>query len=76
MDPKKALKLLRGARGGITEWNRLRANEPDAALCVDLGCADLSGVDLRTADLRAANLSHANLSGADLSRANLTDTNV
>ena len=88
MDREEALKLLRGGRDGVKEWNARRAKEEaiPSLQASDLSGADLGGVDLdgdhvrgadlREADLRQGNLSGADLSGADLSGANLLFTNL
>jgi hypothetical protein len=79
MDRDEALRLLKGGRDGVKEWNRRReAGEPTPSL----SSADLSGADLRGADfhksllfraiLRSANLSEADLGGAVLVNADLS----
>ncbi|MBN2563568.1 MAG: pentapeptide repeat-containing protein [Phycisphaerae bacterium] len=68
MDRDVALKLLRGGKDGIKEWNRRRkAGE---------GFPDLNNANLSGADLRRTNLSGAHLNSADLSGANLNDANL
>ncbi|UCE59881.1 MAG: toll/interleukin-1 receptor domain-containing protein [Phycisphaerales bacterium] len=62
MDRDEALKLLRGGKEGIAEWN-LRRSEENEKL------PDLIGADFRHADLRRANLGNAKLGGADVSGA-------
>jgi hypothetical protein len=63
MDRDEALRLLRGGKKGVSEWNSRRAGgEPMPVL---------DGADLIRAVLRAADLSEAVLSGADLRGAEL-----
>jgi hypothetical protein len=78
MDRDEALKLLRGGRDGITEWNRWReAHEEIPHLqSVDLQDADLSSANLRGAYLTWANLGGADLRGADLTWANLREARL
>ncbi len=82
MDREEALKLLRGGREGIAEWNRRKPLESfpsleDAHLDrTDLRKGDFRHVNLRGADLVYANLFEANLSGADLSGANLSHADL
>jgi hypothetical protein len=68
MDRLEALKLLKGGRKGIDEWNGRRESDEEIP---DLIEADLRGADLRWANLNGADLAGANLSGADLSLADL-----
>jgi hypothetical protein len=88
MDREEALKLLKGGKEGIDQWNRRRWNGeeiPDllgADLAMDyLGLANLSGAGLMMANLNfailsKADLSKANLRGANLSRADLTGADL
>jgi hypothetical protein len=82
MDRDEALRLLRGGRDGVEEWNRRReeGEETPDLIHANLIRADLSNADLRGADLRGANLWGANLWGAILIHANLgadlTDYNL
>ena len=60
---------LKVLTGGISAWNRWRAEHPDQRpdLCFeDLSEEDLSYANLMAADLRGANLRGAKLIGADL----------
>jgi hypothetical protein len=66
MNRDEALKLLKGGKEGVAEWNRRRDSGEEIP---DLGGADLHEADLRTADRRGVNLSGVNLSGANLSEA-------
>jgi hypothetical protein len=73
MDRDEALRLLKGGRDGIAEWNRRRdADEP----IPHLEQADLREANLGDADLSLANLGRANLSRADLSLANINGANL
>jgi hypothetical protein len=69
MDRDEALRLLRGGREGIAEWNRRRLHGEKPA---DLSEADLRKRDLRGADLSEAPLRKSDLRGADLSEVNLS----
>src|SRR5262245_57488693 len=74
MDREESIKLLKGRREGVVEWNRRReAGEtiPDLSK-VSLRGANLVGADLGRANFRGANLVGAKLSKSDLSRADLT----
>jgi uncharacterized protein YjbI with pentapeptide repeats len=66
MDRDEAIRLLKGGRDEVREWNQRRERGEDIP--------DLSGADLRRADLRRADLSVVHLSGADLRRADLRGT--
>jgi hypothetical protein len=68
MDRDEALKLLRGGKQGIAEWNRRREASEEIP---NLGGGRLRSADLSGANLNGTNLGGANLSGADLSGANL-----
>ena len=63
MDREEAVRLLRGGRNGIREWNERRERGEDIP-------------DLRNVDLAGANLCNANLRNADLSHADLNHTNL
>jgi hypothetical protein len=92
MDREEAIKLLRGGREGVVEWNRRRESGEEipnlsgadlrgahlrgAHLRARLIGADLRGADLRGADLRRANLCEADLREADLSGAHLRGAHV
>jgi uncharacterized protein YjbI with pentapeptide repeats len=88
MDQDDALKLLRGGREGIREWNRRRKDgeAPPDLSGVDLsdvvlagamlGGVQLSNVDLHGADLNNADLQGAVLIGANLHAADLHDSRV
>jgi hypothetical protein len=65
MDREEAIKLLKGGKDGIEEWNRACASGE--------AIPDLSGADLRRADLSAADLRRANLYGADFTGAILRE---
>jgi TIR domain/Pentapeptide repeats (8 copies) len=78
MNRDEALKLLKGGREGIREWNRRRAareSVPDLSK-VDLGGADLYGADLSGGKLYGANLNEADLRRADLRAAHLNEANL
>ncbi len=69
----KALKLLKGGRSGVDEWNSLRKSgedTPDLSKA-DLSDTDLGGVNFDDIELIGCNLRGANLSYADLRRAQL-----
>jgi hypothetical protein len=53
MDRNEALKLLKGGREAIVEWNRQRKSEAQIPC---LNKAKLSGADLSGANIRGANL--------------------
>jgi uncharacterized protein YjbI with pentapeptide repeats len=83
MTEEEAVKLLRGGRDGVLEWNRRReAGEPVPRLAkaalrdAKLGGVNLAGVELQEANLYGAYLGHANLIGAHLSRAQLGSANL
>jgi uncharacterized protein YjbI with pentapeptide repeats len=73
MDRDEALRLLRGGREGVREWNRRRE---EGKAIPDLSKANLRGADLRRANLRKADLRGAILSKANLSRADLSGVNL
>ncbi len=83
MDRDEALRLLRGGKAGVGEWNQWRKSKekiPDLSR-VDLFGAYLRDVDaidahLQRANLRDANLHYANLTGADLRGADLSDADL
>jgi uncharacterized protein YjbI with pentapeptide repeats len=68
MDVDEAIRLLRGGREGIREWNNLRKA---GQAMPDLTAVDLGGARLAGAILTGAQLSNANLAGTDLSDADL-----
>ena len=78
MDRDEAIKLLKGGKEGIAEWNRRRRLDegmPDLS-GANLGGADFSGAilggtELNAAVLRGVVFSLANLTGADLIMADL-----
>jgi hypothetical protein len=75
MDRDEALKLLKGGREGIDEWNRRSEAVEEIP---DLTSADLIGAYLRNANLslaklRDVNFTVANFIGANLNGANLSD---
>jgi TIR domain/Pentapeptide repeats (8 copies) len=78
MDRDEALRLLKGGKKGIEEWNRRRVSDEAVPDLIEayLGGANLSGAVLSGAYLRGAYLMGANLSGADLSEANLGGANL
>jgi hypothetical protein len=83
MDRDEAIRLLKGGRGGIAEWNRRREGEeriPDLfgsnLVGANLSGANLSGAYLSEDTLVRANLGGANLSGADLRKAHLSEANL
>ena len=68
MNRREALKLLKGGREGIVEWNRRR----DAWEQIpDLSGADLSGANLCDANLSGASRGPSDLNSADLSHLTL-----
>jgi len=71
MDQEEALKLLRGGRDGVKEWNARR--DKDEAI-PSLQESDLSGADLRGTYLFGANLSGAYLSNIKLHEAHIWGT--
>jgi hypothetical protein len=78
MERDEALKLLKGGRDGIAEWNRRRDSGEQipnlhGAKLIE---ANLSRVRLFAADLREAKLHGAKLSGANLYGANLSGANL
>ena len=76
MDFAEAVKLLRGGREGIAEWNRRRSDgEPISPLhFANLRFADLRFAHLRYMDLRLIDLHGALLSGVDLRACKLNGT--
>ena len=92
MDHEEAIKLLRGGKLGVAEWNRRRhAREPilppvlrtyvkpanhPFELDFDFYLTGVTRVDLNWTDLHGANLRGANLSTTDLSGANLIRANL
>jgi len=68
MDQDEALRLLRGGREGIREWNRRRKDGEEVP---DLSGVDLNGAALAGAMLAGVQLSNADLHGADLNNADL-----
>ena len=78
MDRDEALRLLKGGKEGVREWNHRRwAGEAISDLIgADLHRSNLSDSNLRGAILSDSNLRGANLSDANLSGANLTDSNL
>jgi uncharacterized protein YjbI with pentapeptide repeats len=88
MNRDEAIKLLKGGREGIAEWNR-RCESRETLPSLDeldvfwatliranLIRADLRAADLRGTYLRGADLNWADLSKADLSQADLTGANL
>jgi hypothetical protein len=73
MDREEAIRLLKGGKEGIEEWDRRRKSGEDIP---DLKRADLTGANLSRADVHGADLSGANLSGAILIDADLSDANL
>jgi TIR domain/Pentapeptide repeats (8 copies) len=80
IDRHNAIRLLRGGRKGIREWNKrppiypiLEGADLNGAnfYAADLSRANLRGADLSGANFYEADLSGANLCAADLKRANL-----
>jgi uncharacterized protein YjbI with pentapeptide repeats len=63
MDQEEALKLLRGGKEGVSQWNQRRVEGEEVP--------DLQGTDLNYARLSGARLSGANLSEAGLNQAQL-----
>jgi hypothetical protein len=82
MDRDEALRLLRGGKDGIAEWNRRRqagAKIPDltqAHLEGWLHGVDLFGARLLQATLSGAELNEAGLNGANLLQADLVETDL
>ncbi|MHC4620512.1 MAG: pentapeptide repeat-containing protein [Planctomycetota bacterium] len=83
MDREEALRLLRGGKERVDEWNRRRAQHekiPPLAGAelskANLDRANLSGAFLHSADLNGANLTRANLGDAKLTGANLGGANL
>lgn len=68
MEQEEAIKLLRGGREGIREWNRRRQAGEEAP---DLSGVDLSGVAMVGAMLGGVQLSNADLHETDLNNADL-----
>ncbi|HOW19588.1 MAG TPA: pentapeptide repeat-containing protein [Phycisphaerae bacterium] len=68
MNQEEALRLLRGGREGIREWNHRRKDGEDVP---DLSGIDLSGAALAGAMLGGVQLSNADLHAADLNNADL-----
>ncbi|NQT39789.1 MAG: toll/interleukin-1 receptor domain-containing protein [Planctomycetes bacterium] len=88
MDRKEALRLLKGGKEGIAEWNR-RCEKGEGIPVLDgialdgadlwgadLGGVHLNGATLSGAELCLADLSEVHLNGADLSDANLVIANL
>ena len=73
MDREEAIRLLRGGRDGMKEWNRRRES---GEIIPSLNAADLSYTDLCWVNLSAADLSNANLVCTDLGAANLSGVNL
>jgi uncharacterized protein YjbI with pentapeptide repeats len=73
MDRDEAIKLLKGGKEGVAEWNRRRERREQIP---DLSGADVRGANLIQANLSGANLHDARLSVADLFRANLIGTDL
>ena len=73
MDIARAIKLLRGGKDGIQEWNRLRSEGESTPT---LSKVNLSGTNLCEADLRGTDLQEANLSGAELVGVHLGEANL
>ena len=83
MNQDEALKLLRGGREGIIEWNRRVAGGDNIPSLhginlgkSDLGDTELDGASLVDANLTGADLSDATLVGADLSNADLHEADL
>jgi hypothetical protein len=78
MDRDEAIKLLKGGKDGIAEWNRRRGDSvvPPELRGAIFFCGKLSGPNLSDANLVGADLSGANLNGANLSRATLIGANL
>jgi hypothetical protein len=66
MDQDEALRLLRGGREGIREWNHRRRSGEEVP---DLSGVDLSGAAMVGAMFGGVQLSNADLHGADLNNA-------
>jgi hypothetical protein len=73
MDRDEAMKLLKGGRERVGEWNRRRS---EGEAIPDLRGAQLDGADLSGADLVGADLGGAALRDADLSAADLSGSNL
>jgi hypothetical protein len=73
MNRREAIRLLKGGRDGILEWNQRRGRGEEIP---DLRGAQLSGADLSGADLRGARLGLADLSGAHLGLADLSGAHL
>jgi len=71
MNREEALKLLRGGKKGVEEWNRRRAVGEEIP---NLENVNLSVVDLLEIDLGGVSFYGAHLDLVDLSKANLTGT--
>jgi hypothetical protein len=78
MDLDEAMKLLRGGREGISEWNRRRLNgdEIPSLVGADLHGADLHGADLHFANLDGARLYQASLYEASFYKASLDSADL
>ena len=73
MDLDKALKMLKGGKDGVREWNQRRES---GVKIPELSGVDLSGVDLSGAVLFDSQLSGADLEGAFLIGADLTGADL
>jgi uncharacterized protein YjbI with pentapeptide repeats len=78
VDRDEAIRLLKGGKERVEEWNRTRKGLIDmpSFVSADLVGADLRGAHLRDADLQHAALHDTKLHGADLRYANLRNTNL
>jgi hypothetical protein len=73
MDRDEAIRLLKGGRDGVWEWNERRRRGEEIP---DLGEADLRGADLVEAHLGGAHLGGADLRRAHLRRAHLIEADL
>src|SRR5271165_5766802 len=73
MDRDEAIKLLKGGKEGVAEWNLLRLPTQPIP---DLSNADLQGTNLIGANLFSAALENADMRGALLVKANLSQARM